>query len=95
MINLTLFPNNCICFKCTILCKLTFSWEQRKLGDESIEIIAGGDIERSKLVENGKYPIYANALTNDGLIGYYDHFYRVKAPAVTVTVVAVQVTGPL
>lgn len=63
----------------------TEAWEQRKLGDESIEIIAGGDIERTKLVENGKYPIYANALTNDGLIGYYDHFYRVKAPAVTVT----------
>lgn len=39
----------------------------------------------SKIVENGKYPIYANALTNDGIVGYYDDYYRVKAPAVTVT----------
>ena len=61
------------------------SWEQRKLGDEAIEILAGGDIDKSKAVENGKYPIYANALTNDGVVGYYDDYYRVKAPAVTVT----------
>ena len=63
----------------------TDDWEQRKLGDEAIEILAGGDIDRSKTVENGKYPIYANALTNDGVVGYYDDYYRVKAPAVTVT----------
>lgn len=61
------------------------TWEQRKLGDEAIEILAGGDIDKSKTVENGKYPIYANALTNDGVVGYYDDYYRVKAPAVTVT----------
>lgn len=60
-------------------------WEQRKLGDEAIEMLAGGDIDKSKIVENGKYPIYANALTNDGIVGYYDDYYRVKAPAVTVT----------
>ena len=48
-------------------------------------MLAGGDIDKSKIVENGKYPIYANALTNDGIVGYYDEFYRVKAPAVTVT----------
>ena len=63
----------------------TDAWEQRKLGDEAIEILAGGDIDKSKTVENGKYPIYANALTNDGVVGYYDDYYRVKAPAVTVT----------
>ena len=63
----------------------TDTWEQRKLGDEAIEILAGGDIDKSKTVENGKYPIYANALTNDGVVGYYDDYYRVKAPAVTVT----------
>ena len=63
----------------------TGSWEQRKLRDEAIEMLAGGDIDKSKIVENGKYPIYANALTNDGIVGYYDEFYRVKAPAVTVT----------
>ena len=63
----------------------TDPWEQRKLRDETIEMLAGGDIDKSKIVENGKYPIYANALTNDGIVGYYDEFYRVKAPAVTVT----------
>lgn len=61
------------------------AWEQRKLGDEAIEMLAGGDIDKSRVVENGKYPIYANALTNDGIVGYYDDYYRVKAPAVTVT----------
>ena len=63
----------------------TDDWEQRKLRDEAIEMLAGGDIDKSKIVENGKYPIYANALTNDGIVGYYDDYYRVKAPAVTVT----------
>ena len=61
------------------------SWEQRKLGDTVNSIVAGGDIDKSKIQENGKYPVYANALTNDGVIGYYNDQYRVKAPAVTVT----------
>lgn len=61
------------------------TWEQRKLGDEAIEILAGGDIDKEKIVENGKYPIYANALTNNGIVGYYNDYFRVKAPAVTVT----------
>lgn len=63
----------------------TNDWEQRKLGDEATEMFAGGDIDKEKVVDNGKYPIYANALTNDGIVGYYDDYYRVKAPAVTVT----------
>ena len=63
----------------------TDSWEQRKLGDEAEEILAGGDIDKEKAVDDGVYPIYANALTNDGIVGYYDDYYRVKAPAVTVT----------
>ncbi len=63
----------------------TEDWEQRKLGDEATEMFAGGDIDKEKVVDNGKYPIYANALTNDGIVGYYDDYYRVKAPAVTVT----------
>lgn len=63
----------------------TDDWEQRKLGEEAIEIIAGGDIDKSMVVENGKYPIYANALTDDSIVGYYDDYFRVKAPAVTVT----------
>ena len=63
----------------------TAAWEQRKLEDEAIEMLVGGDIDKSRVVENGKYPIYANALTNDGIVGYYNDYYRVKAPAVTVT----------
>ena len=63
----------------------TEPWEQRKLGDEAIEMMAGGDIDKEKVVEDGKYPIYANALTNDGIVGYYNDYFRVKAPAVTVT----------
>ena len=63
----------------------TDDWEQRKLGDTVNSIVAGGDIDKSKIQENGKYPVYANALTNDGVIGYYNDQYRVKAPAVTVT----------
>lgn len=60
-------------------------WEQRKLIDETIEIVAGGDIDKTKLVPSGKYPVIANALTADGIIGYYATDYRIKAPAVTVT----------
>ena len=55
------------------------------MGDEAIEILAGGDIDKEKAVGDGIYPIYANALTNDGIVGYYNDYYRVKAPAVTVT----------
>ena len=63
----------------------TDDWEQRKLGDEAIEIVAGGDVDKSLLDENGKYPVIANALTGDGIVGYYENEYRIKAPAVTVT----------
>ena len=63
----------------------TEDWEQRKLGEIAIEILAGGDIDKEKVVDDGTYPIYANALTNDGIVGYYNDYYRVKAPAVTVT----------
>ena len=59
-------------------------WEKKILGEEA-EIVAGGDIDKNKLLEIGKYPVIANALTNDGILGYYNDFYRIKAPAVTVT----------
>jgi type I restriction enzyme S subunit len=48
-------------------------------------MVAGGDIDKSKLDENGEFPVLANALTNDGIVGYYASEYRIKAPAVTVT----------
>jgi len=63
----------------------TDAWERRKLIDETTEILAGGDVDKNMLKEEGKYPVVANALTNDGIVGYYDEEYRVKAPAVTVT----------
>ena len=61
------------------------AWEQRKLGDVAIEMVAGGDIDKNLILDNGRYPVIANALTNDGIVGYYSSDYRIKAPAVTVT----------
>lgn len=62
----------------------TEDWELRKLGDEA-GILAGGDVDKTKLMKEGNYPVIANALTNDGILGYYEEHYRVEAPAVTVT----------
>ncbi|WP_226474445.1 restriction endonuclease subunit S [Latilactobacillus sakei] len=58
-------------------------WEERKLADV-VSISAGGDVDKTKLIEDGGYPVLANALTNSGIVGYYDS-YKVEAPAVTVT----------
>ena len=62
-----------------------FSWEQRKLGDIASDMVAGGDIDKDLILAEGQYPVIANALTGDGIVGYYDKEYRVNAPAVTVT----------
>ncbi|MCC4398288.1 restriction endonuclease subunit S [Limosilactobacillus reuteri] len=59
-------------------------WEQRKLKDISI-IIAGGDKNKDKLKKIGNYPVIANAVNSDGVVGYYDDSYRIEAPAITVT----------
>ena len=63
----------------------TEAWEQRKLGKESDFIVAGGDIDKNKILDKGKFPVIANALTNEGIVGYYNDNYKIKAPAVTVT----------
>ena len=63
----------------------TEAWEQRKLGDVATEMVAGGDVCKELIVDKGRYPVIANALTNDGIIGYYNDDYRITAPAVTVT----------
>ena len=60
-------------------------WEQRKLGDIASDMVAGGDIDKDLILAEGQYPVIANALTGDGIVGYYDKEYRVSAPAVTVT----------
>lgn len=62
----------------------TDDWELRKLEKES-DIIAGGDIDKEKISDIGRYPVIANALTNDGIVGFYQNDYRIEAPAVTVT----------
>lgn len=61
------------------------AWKQSKLGDEVTEMIAGGDVDKTLLVKKGMYPVIANALNDDGIVGYYENTFRVKAPAVTVT----------
>lgn len=48
-------------------------------------MVAGGDIDKGLILAEGQYPVIANALTGDGIVGYYDKEYRVNAPAVTVT----------
>ena len=58
-------------------------WEEAKIED-IVKISAGGDVDKERLKESGKYPVIANALTNKGIVGFYDD-YKVKAPAVTVT----------
>ena len=63
----------------------TDTWEQRELGDIASDMVAGGDIDKDLILAEGQYPVIANALTGDGIVGYYDKEYRVNAPAVTVT----------
>lgn len=58
-------------------------WVENRIAD-IVKISAGGDVDKVKLKESGKYPVIANALTNKGIVGFYDD-YKVKAPAVTVT----------
>lgn len=58
-------------------------WVEKRIAD-IVKISAGGDLDKTKLKESGKYPVVANALTNKGIVGFYDD-YKVKAPAVTVT----------
>ena len=58
-------------------------WVEKNIAD-IVKISAGGDVDKERLKQSGKYPVIANALTNKGIVGFYDD-YKVKAPAVTVT----------
>lgn len=60
------------------------AWKSKKLSEISA-ITAGGDVDKSLLKKTGRFPVIANALSNDGIVGYYEDEYRVNAPAVTVT----------
>lgn len=48
-------------------------------------MVADGDIDKDLILDESRYPVIANALTNDGVVGYYNENYRIKTPAVTVT----------
>ncbi len=48
------------------------------------EITAGGDINKGDLINKGKYPVIANGLNNNGIVGYSNK-YKIDAPAVTIT----------
>ncbi|TPR24478.1 restriction endonuclease subunit S [Apilactobacillus micheneri] len=46
---------------------------------------AGGDVDKNKLKSKGNYPVIANNLSNQGIIGYYDNTYKIDEPALTIT----------
>jgi type I restriction enzyme S subunit len=62
-------------------------WEIRRL-DRVFSLSAGGDVDKNKFslikTEKYPYPIYANALTNEGLYGYSSD-YKIKNDAITIT----------
>ena len=62
-------------------------WKEEKIGN-LFEIKAGGDIDNKSLskekTEKYQYPIYANALQNNGLYAYSD-VYKVSGATITVT----------
>ena len=80
-----LFPKNGSQFPEIRFKGFTDAWEQRKLKSIANTIVAGGDIDKTKIKEIGTYPVIANALTKEGIVGYYNDDYRIEAPAVTVT----------
>ena len=58
-------------------------WKVVKI-NHIVNIKAGGDLEKNKLLRDGKYPVIGNTLNNNGIIGYTNTF-KIDAPAVTVT----------
>ena len=62
-------------------------WEDRTLG-ELFHISAGGDIDKNncaaKQSEDYPYPVYANALVNNGTYGYAN-YYKIDGDTFTVT----------
>lgn len=62
-------------------------WEDKALG-ELFYISAGGDIDKNncaaKQSKDYPYPVYANALVNDGLYGYAN-YYKIDGNTFTVT----------
>lgn len=67
--------------------KIPEGWSVKKLG-ECFSFSVGGDVEKDCFSEvkdaEHPYPIYANALKNEGLYGYSSK-YKIKAECVTIT----------
>ena len=80
-----MFPKNGSNFPELRFPGFTDAWEQRKLSEIATDISAGGDVDKTILKGSGNYPVIANALINDGIVGYYDNYFRIEAPALTVT----------
>ena len=58
-------------------------WEKESLGKIG-DFSAGGDIKKEKLMTFGRYPVLDNALTNNGIVGFYND-YEFESPAITIT----------
>ena len=76
-------------------CSENKRWETVRLA-EIFTISAGGDIDRQNssptYSTSYPYPVYANALTNNGLYGYANYF-KVEGDSITVTLFVFQFSG--
>ncbi|MCL0311544.1 restriction endonuclease subunit S [Apilactobacillus sp. TMW 2.2459] len=59
-------------------------WEEKKLGDLG-NVIAGGDVKKNKLLNVGRYPVIANNMKNNGIVGYYNDEFKIYNSSVTIT----------
>lgn len=59
-------------------------WEKKKISDIG-KITAGGDVDKKKINNKGRYPVIANGDSNNGIIGYYEDYYKISEPAVTIS----------
>ena len=59
-------------------------WKENKIFDIAT-IKAGGDADKTRILSFGRYPVIANNIKNEGIIGYYNDYYNVDFPCVTVT----------
>lgn len=58
-------------------------WNEEKISDIG-DLFAGGDVDNNSLLKKGLFPVIANALSNNGYMGFYN-FFKFKAPAITIT----------
>ena len=62
-------------------------WEKASI-KQLFDLYSSGDLDKNLLAKESnskfKYPVYGNALTNNGLLGYYEE-YKEESNAVTIT----------